>query len=673
MAGRVRGRGSALAKGSAIGEAVKVAAGCLIATGATLSGLPVPPGTVEAIFAGHAWFEKLSFTRRRDLQRVLARAAREVEAEMFAWVAQSSRTSEADLAHAQASCAEALPQVMPVPADLVGRNLAPPAIADLVLQRAETLHAAAYKDKGPKDPTSRITREFLRQVIERSCAHLLADPAFIDDLRPVLWRELLERTGRIEDNTDRLLDGQRAQDERLTRIEVLLASMGDKAETARASGITDEALIELARRVSADVSDPQQAFRELGNAVEIAIRVQQEGRQGSNLGEFLDEVLRRVALLAARGAYDEASAAIDAALAEEEEEERRIEERREASRARSLRLLDAGLEQDLLRRDAESAATRLVRKAKIELPEGVSLFDHLRDVQEEWYEHGRDKGLNLHLEVAIVLARRTVDLATDADQRGTVLTDLCVSLQELGKREADPARLEQAIDVCRLALDEFRREHVPLDWAMVQNNLGNILQELGRRETGTARLEQAVEAFRLTLEEWTRERVAFYWAVTQNNIGIVLKELARRQGVTEQLEQAVEAFRLALEEWTREREPSKWATVQNNLGNALRELGTREVGTARLKDAVKAFRAALQERTRERFAIQWAGTQNNLGLALTELGNRGSNPELLLQAVAAFRLALEEWTSEAAPHYHAIASENLALAQAELDRLRNGD
>jgi tetratricopeptide (TPR) repeat protein len=64
---------------------------------------------------------------------------------------------------------------------------------------------------------------------------------------------------------------------------------------------------------------------------------------------------------------------------------------------------------------------------------------------------------------------------------------------------------------------------------MTQNNLGNALWRLGERESGTERLEQAVEAFRLALEEYTRERVPLDWAQTQNNLGIVLTALGERR------------------------------------------------------------------------------------------------------------------------------------------------
>jgi hypothetical protein len=48
---------------------------------------------------------------------------------------------------------------------------------------------------------------------------------------------------------------------------------------------------------------------------------------------------------------------------------------------------------------------------------------------------------------------------------------------------------------------------VPLDWALMQMNLGNALLHLGERESETTRLEEAVAAYRAALEEPTRDRV----------------------------------------------------------------------------------------------------------------------------------------------------------------------
>ncbi len=79
------------------------------------------------------------------------------------------------------------------------------------------------------------------------------------------------------------------------------------------------------------------------------------------------------------------------------------------------------------------------------------------------------------------------------------------------------------------ALQEWRRERVPRDWAMTQNNLGVALARLGERESGSERLEQAVKAYEAALQEWTRERVPRDWAMAQNNLGIALRILGEQR------------------------------------------------------------------------------------------------------------------------------------------------
>ncbi|MDF1872559.1 hypothetical protein, partial [Vannielia sp.] len=145
----------------------------------------------------------------------------------------------------------------------------------------------------------------------------------------------------------------------------------------------------------------------------------------------------------------------------------------------------------------------------------------LRGIFIAHHEEGRDKGLAQPLEIAIALSRQSLARATDADERGTLQNDLATALQTLGERESGTERLEQAVTAYRVALKEWTRERVPLEWAMTQMNLGNALAILGERESGTERLEQAVTAFRAALKERTRDRVPLNWAGTQGNLANV--------------------------------------------------------------------------------------------------------------------------------------------------------
>jgi tetratricopeptide (TPR) repeat protein len=109
-----------------------------------------------------------------------------------------------------------------------------------------------------------------------------------------------------------------------------------------------------------------------------------------------------------------------------------------------------------------------------------------------------------------------------------------------------PGVLEEAVATYRLALQEMKREQVPLQWAMTQLNLGAALWALGERETGTGSLEEAVAAFRLAQQEMTRERVPLDWARTQLGLGYALSVLGEREAGTERLEEAVAAWNMCL-------------------------------------------------------------------------------------------------------------------------------
>ncbi len=57
---------------------------------------------------------------------------------------------------------------------------------------------------------------------------------------------------------------------------------------------------------------------------------------------------------------------------------------------------------------------------------------------------------------------------------------------------------------------------------MTQHNRGNALSMLGQRQNDARRVEEAVDAYRQALTVWKREGVPLQWAVTRNNLGDAL-------------------------------------------------------------------------------------------------------------------------------------------------------
>jgi tetratricopeptide (TPR) repeat protein len=190
-----------------------------------------------------------------------------------------------------------------------------------------------------------------------------------------------------------------------------------------------------------------------------------------------------------------------------------------------------------------------------------------------------------------------------------------------------------------------------------------------RTSLGESRLREAVKAYESALEVYRKETLPADWAMAQNNLGIVLGTLGQRENDPEILARSVKAYESALEVRTKEALPAGWAMTQNNLGNVLRTLGARENDPEILARSVKAFESALEVRTKEALPADWAMTQNNLGIVLGTLGERENDPEILARSVKAYESALEVFREDAWPGRHSAVKRNLETARVLLARL----
>ena len=607
--------------------------------------------------------------RQRDAVQTAVRDLRKrIEHDYGEWLATEFRGDPAGLADARAAILSlnfVLPRCLPRAEAVIEAKYDAAEIAGLVVR------SAARGDEQFRDGT--IGARLLHCVVQRAFEALQEDDAFCKATDIPFRREVLRGLEQIKRGQDALAD----------RVAQLLAAFEAKGGTERveAAGLERRAIITLTQRLKPELLDFEQALVELESAVGVALAVIARGARGTNLDEFVDSVLARVGEKTKAGDFDGGTRAVDDALAELDrrekvelaELERQKAEQRKAARRSRVALLELGVEQDILRRDAAGAARRVEAIVAVEAAtDRPAWAPRYRERWDGFYRDGEEKGVNFSLLIAAELARRMIATALNQDERGLASNLLGTALARLGERESGTARLQEAVAAYRAALEEWTRERVPLDWAGAQSNLGSALMRLGERESGTARLEQAVVAFRAALEELTRERAPLQWAMTQNNLGLTLTTLGERESSTARLWEAVNAYCKALQEWTRERVPLNWAAAQNNLGIALRMLGERESGTARLRRAVAAFHSALQERTRERVPLDWAMTQSNLGTALRTLGERERGTARLEDAVTAFRAALQERMRERVPLLWAETQNNLGSALARLGERHRG-
>ena len=647
-------------------KVIAVAGGCLVfATGGgTVSAGAGLAGSGVGLL--NAWLDEKA-KRGPESKRVLARVRRKVRAEFGD---QLSDEDSALLDGADYALGEIMLECIPPPAGLaeaLGHDEGFAKTAALMVIGEVAARDDLFSET--RERAEPLARRFALVAIEAAFDQALTDRDYFADLLPFVLEGIKRDTGATHAAMAQVGDDVahiRATADRMAAdVQRLVATYEATPAGRQAREIIGDSrpFVVLARRINQEVDDPDQALAELTEMVELMLRQQAEAERGTNLGNIVDLALREIAEKSRRGEFD--AAATDAALAFSAWEER-VSDRRRAEQQAGMRLIEANIEQNMLRRDANAVAGWVEQQVAVET--GVEQADVaiLMRAIGEWHRRGEQKGLKLDLEVAVAIARRAHSVCRNSNELGAALVCLGNALETLGDRDGGTARLEEAIVTFRAALEEMARERVPLDWAMTQNNLGNALARLGARERGTAHLEEAVVAYRAALEEKARERVPLAWATTQNNLGNALRILGERENGTARLEEAVVVFRAALEEWTHERVPLDWAMTQNNLGSALATLGERESGTARLEEAVLAFRAALEERTRERVPLDWAMTQNNLATALATLGERESGTARLGEAVLAFRAALEEQAPDRVPLDWAMTQNNLGTVLAKL-------
>jgi hypothetical protein len=170
------------------------------------------------------------------------------------------------------------------------------------------------------------------------------------------------------------------------------------------------------------VSDFDEAVVELKRAVEVAHDVIARGERGTNAEGFVEKVLSEIAEKTKRNDFDGGSRVVDDALAD-------LDRREAEQRATRVALLEAGVRQDTLRRDAVAVAGRIKALVTAQQPaERPAWLPEFREQYKTYYEDGKVRGINFSLSVAIELARLMLATARDRTERVTAANLLGIAV-----------------------------------------------------------------------------------------------------------------------------------------------------------------------------------------------------------------------------------------------------
>ena len=230
--------------------------------------------------------------------------------------------------------------------------------------------------------------------------------------------------------------------------------------------------------------------------------------------------------------------------------------------------------------------------------------------------------------------------------------------------------LEPAREVFESILSDISRQQSPLDWAVIQNSLGNILAALGQQRMDVALYEQAIASFNLALEEFKQKDSPLNWATTQYNLGTAAQSLGRQKDDAKLLKTSIDAYTNALLVWTRDQIPEQWATTMFQLGASFYTHGKLLKGNRTFQKSVVAFKNALTRLDADNNALALSATHNSRGAVLQHLAESEENPERMQEAIRSYETALLVAQEQQLPiHLAVICRVNIATSRGVLAEL----
>ena len=230
--------------------------------------------------------------------------------------------------------------------------------------------------------------------------------------------------------------------------------------------------------------------------------------------------------------------------------------------------------------------------------------------------------------------------------------------------------LNSARELFESKLIERFREQSPLEWAAIQNSLGNVLSALAQQIMDVDSYQQAIQAFKLALEEFSREETPLEWAATQYNLGTATQALGRQLGDSKLLKSSVDAYTDALLEWSRENAPQEWASAMFQLGTTFYTYGKLLKGNRTFQKSVVAFKNALTGFDADGHALALSATHNSRGVVLHNLAESEENAERLEEAIRSYDTALTISMEQQLPfHLAVLCRVNKSTARAVLAEL----
>jgi len=196
--------------------------------------------------------------------------------------------------------------------------------------------------------------------------------------------------------------------------------------------------------------------------------------------------------------------------------------------------------------------------------------------------------------------------------------------------------LEEATKIYKSAAGYYEEKEKPVDFALMQGNLGKSLIALAAtiqgEESQTCRLK-AIDALRKSVTPALKNERRQEWITNFIELGTAFHLTANHDQTEKRFslyEEAVEIYREALSLIARDNEPNLRARLQSWVGLALAYLGENDesdAGLRRLKESELAFRLALTHHEEKGDSPEYARLKSNIGNLFYTIARRSNDQE----------------------------------------------
>lgn len=204
-----------------------------------------------------------------------------------------------------------------------------------------------------------------------------------------------------------------------------------------------------------------------------------------------------------------------------------------------------------------------------------------------------------------------------------------------GDRAQNLRRAEESL---KIALGAFTPSRYPQQYAWCKSTQGAVYQELSRNDPSY--MQQSITSYRAALEVFREETFPADFARVMDALGTIYR--SQTDGIRqENFQRAEQSYQTALRVYRPDSYPDDWASTQTNLGNCYLFWPARDRNQT-IPKAIECYQAALSIHTRARFPLDYARLMDGLAIAFDMLSDQ--NEKFRPEAVRCLR---EAWESVA--------------------------